>query len=261
MSDRSEGDWDTGGETRERAILVTGSSGGIGRAVATAFAENGDRVAIHYRGNRDAAEQLSKELPGDGHLLVQADVTDPDAVQAMVDQVVDAFGGIDVLVNNAGHATPHPILETDYEQWRTAWRTIIDLNLVATANVTWCAVRHMDTGARIVNMSSVGAFSGTEPPAYGASKGALNSLTYILARDLGRRGIGVTGVAPGWVETELAAPVLDSPQGDVLRAQSPFGRVGRPDEVAAAVLYLASPQAEWASGAVLDLNGAFLFRA
>jgi NAD(P)-dependent dehydrogenase (short-subunit alcohol dehydrogenase family) len=117
-------------------------------------------------------------------------------------------------------------------------------------------------GGRIVNVSSRGAFRG-EPgqPAYGASKAGLNAFGQSLAKWLAPHGISVGTVAPGYVETEMAARVLDGPRGDELRAQSPFGRVARPDEIAAAVVYLASPAAEWASGSIIDLNGASYLRS
>ena len=136
------------------------------------------------------------------------------------------------------------------------------VNLVGAANVTWCAVQHMkDRGGRIVNVTSRGAFRG-EPtaPAYGASKAGLNSLTQSLAIALAPYRIAVSAVAPGFVATPMAKPYLEAPDGDQIRAQSPFGRVAQPEEIAAGVFYLASAQAEWASGTVLDLNGASYLR-
>ncbi len=196
--------------------------------------------------------------------MVQADLADPQAVRRMVDQSCEALGGVDVLVNNAGVYTPHQITEVSYEQWQAAWQATLGVNLVGAANVTWCAVQHMIArgGGRIVNVSSRGAFRG-EPnqPAYGASKAGLNAFGQSLARALAPRGIAVTTVAPGPVDTAMAARQLAGPTGDQIRAQSPFGRVARADEIAAAVTYLASPQAEWASGTILDLNGASYLRS
>ncbi len=246
-----------------RAVLVTGASRGIGRAVAQAFAAQGDQVAVHHGSSADLAAQVVHGLPGSGHTLVQADLADPAAVRGMVDAAAAALGGLDVLVNNAGIFERHPIAETSYQQWQDAWARTIAVNLTGAANVTWCAVQHMIAGGggRIVNVSSRGAFRG-EPrqPAYGATKAGLNALGQSLARSLGPHGIAVATVAPGFVETDMAAGPLAGPDGDRIRAESPFGRVASPDEVAAAVLYLASPQAEWASGAVLDLNGASYLR-
>jgi 3-oxoacyl-[acyl-carrier protein] reductase len=245
-----------------RAVLVTGASRGIGRAIAVAFATSGDRVAIHHRDSAELAERLAADLPGTDHAVVQADLADPDAVRAMVDTAASALGGLDVLVNNAGVFTPHPITEVSYQEWQDQWRATLGINLIGAANVTWCAVRHMkDRGGRIINVSSRGAFRG-EPnsPAYGASKAGLNALGQSLARALAPHGIAVMSVAPGFVATDMTNEHLKPPRGDEIRAQSPFGRVAEPDEIAAAVLYLASEQAEWASGAVLDLNGASYLR-
>jgi len=244
-----------------RAILITGASRGIGRAVAQIFAADGDRVAIHHRDSADLATSLRDELPGDGHVILSGDVADPAAVARFVDEAADRLGGLDVVVNNAAVFPPHPIAETSYVDWQAAWRRTIEVNLLGPANVCWCAVRHLGRGGRIINVSSRGAFRG-EPgqPAYGASKAGLNSLTQSLALALGPAGIAVTAVAPGYVETDMSNEHLKSPRGDSIRAQSPFNRVATPDEVAAAVRYLASPEAEWASGAVLDLNGASYLR-
>ena len=242
---------------------MTGASRGIGSAVAQAFARQGDRVAVHHRDSADLAAGVLAGLPGSGHLVVQADLADPAAVRQMVDQACAELDGLDVLVNNAGTYRAHPITEVSYEQWQAAWQATLGVNLVSAANVTWCAVRHMIPrgGGRIVNVSSRGAFRG-EPrqPAYGASKAGLNAFGQSLARSLAPHGIAVATVAPGFVDTEMAAGQLGGPRGDDIRAQSPFGRVASPAEIAAAVLYLASPQAEWASGAVLDLNGASYLR-
>jgi 3-oxoacyl-[acyl-carrier protein] reductase len=248
----------------ERAILVTGASRGIGSAVARAFAAAGDRVAIHHRDSAGLAGEVLARLPGSGHVIVQADLADAGAVRQMVDAASAQLGGLDVLVNNAGVFVPHQITEVSYEQWQEAWQLTLGVNLTGAANASWCAVQHMiaSGGGSIVNVSSRGAFRG-EPrqPGYGASKAGLNALGQSLAVALGPHGIRVATVAPGYVETDMAIEHLKSPRGAQIRAQSPFGRVARPDEVAAAVLYLASPEAEWASGAILDLNGASYLRS
>jgi NAD(P)-dependent dehydrogenase (short-subunit alcohol dehydrogenase family) len=244
-------------ERAGRSVLVTGASRGIGAAIARAFAEAGDRVAVHYGASAEAAERTIASLPGEGHVLAPADLADPAAVRDMVDGAATALGGIDVLVNNAGVFVAHPIDEVSYEDWQRAWSQTLAVNLVGAANATWCAVRHMPAGGRIVNVASRGAFRG-EPthPAYGASKAGLTALGQSLARALGPRGIAVTTVAPGWVETDMAAAALAGPGGDGRRRESPLGRVAAPAEVARAVLYLASADAEYATGAVLDFNGA-----
>ncbi len=240
----------------DRSVLVTGASRGIGAATAQAFAAAGDRVAVHYGASKEAAEAVLKDLPGDGHVLAHADLADPDAILTMVDQAATALGSIDVLINNAGVYAPHPIRQTTYEEWQQAWTTTLGVNLVGAANVTWCAVRHMTRGGRIVNVSSRGAFRG-EPnqPAYGASKAALVSFSQSLARSLGPEGIAVTTIAPGWTTTDMAADALAGEGYDRRRLESPLERVAAPSEVAAAILYLASPAAEFATGTVLDFNG------
>jgi NAD(P)-dependent dehydrogenase (short-subunit alcohol dehydrogenase family) len=243
---------------------VTGASRGIGSAIAQAFAADGDRVAVHYRDAAERAGQVLAGLPGGGHLVVQADLADPQAARRMVDQSHRTLGGLDVLVNNAGVYLAHPITEVSYEQWQSAWQETLAVNLVGAANVTWCAVRHMIAGGggRIVNVSSRGASRG-EPshPGYGASKAGLTAFGQSLALDLARYGIAVATVAPGFVETDMTTACLNAPGGEQIRAQSPFDRVARADEIAAAVLYLSSPQAQWASGAVLHLNGASYLRS
>jgi 3-oxoacyl-[acyl-carrier protein] reductase len=245
-----------------RAVLVTGASRGIGAAVARAFAADGDRVAVHYATRADAADDVAASLHGDGHAVVHGDIGDADAVRRMVDDAAAALGGLDVLVNNAGVYEPHPIDSTGYDEWQRIWHETLAVNLVGAANVTWCAVRHMlGRGGRIVNVSSRGAFRGEpEQPAYGASKAGLIAFGQSLARALGPFGISVTTVAPGFTETDMAAEELSGEGGDARRAESPFGRVATPEDVAAAVRFLASPQAEFASGTVLDVNGASYLR-
>lgn len=246
-----------------RAVLVTGASRGIGAAVAWAFAQRGDRVAVHYGASRDSAEELAASLPGEGHVVVQADLADPEAVRRMVDEAADGLGGLEVLVNNAGVFEPHPVTDTTYEEWQQGWERTLAINLTGAANVTWCAVQHMLSGGggTIVNVSSRGAFRGEpDQPAYGASKAGLVAFGQSLARALGPHGITVTAVAPGFTETDMAKEALRGKRGEERRAESPLQRVATPQEVAAAILYLASPEATMASGTVLDINGASYLR-
>ena len=244
---------------------MTGGSRGIGAAIARAFAERGDRVAVHCRDALAAAEVVRDSLDGDGHVVVRADLAVPAEVRAMVDAAAAGLDGLDVLVNNAGIYLDHPVLGTSYEEWQAAWQATLGVNLVGAANVTWCAVQHMTAsgqrGGRIVNVGSRGAFRG-EPthPAYGASKAGLHAFGQSLAVALAPHGITVASVAPGYVATDMTVEELATAAGDVIRAQSPFGRVATVEEIAAAVVYLASPEAEWVSGAVLDLNGASYLR-
>jgi NAD(P)-dependent dehydrogenase (short-subunit alcohol dehydrogenase family) len=247
-----------------RTALVTGSSRGIGAAVARRLAGLGATVAVHYRTDGDSAARTLAAMPGEGHAMVQADLADAAAVAAMVDTAIGRLDGIDVLVNNAGMYTRHPLDAVEYATWQAAWRRTLDVNLLGAANVSWCVARHMiATGraGRIVNVSSRGAFRG-EPdhPAYGASKAALNSMGQSLAQHLAPHGITVTTVAPGFVETEMAADILDGPDGEAIRAESPLGRVATADEIADVVAFLASDRAVIATGAVVDANGASYLR-
>ena len=247
----------------QRTVLVTGGSRGIGAAIAREFAAAGDRIAIHYVSSKADADAVVATLAGSGHISAQADLRDPDAIRSMVEAVAAEFGQIDVLINNAGIFVEHPIESTTYEEWQAAWALTLGVNLVGAANVTWCALQHMPKGStsRIVNIGSRGAFRG-EPanPAYGASKAAIVAFGQSIAKALAPLNIGVTTLAPGFVETEMAAKLLDGSEGDGIRAQSPFNRVAKPEELAKAVYFLASPDSEWASGAVLDFNGASYLR-
>ena len=247
----------------DKVVLITGSSRGIGRAIAQLFAERGARVAVHYHRDRAAAEATLAELPGGPHLLVAGDLADAAAVEAFVNDVVAQTGRIDVLVNNAAIYEDHPLAEVNYETWQASWRRVIDTNVIGAANASYCAARHMiaQGGGRIVNVSSRGAFRG-EPtgPAYGASKAALNSMSQSLAKYLAPYGISVGVIAPGFVQTDMAREALTGQSGVEIRAQSPFNRVAQPEEVAYAVLFLASEGAEFMTGAIIDVNGASYLR-
>ncbi|MEU3693038.1 SDR family NAD(P)-dependent oxidoreductase [Streptomyces narbonensis] len=248
-----------------RRVLVSGASRGLGRAVARAFAANGDRVAVHFGSREEEARTTLASLTGDGHALVGGDLADPAGAVAVADAAAEALGGIDVLVNNAAVNIRHPLAETPYEEWVAVWQQHVAVNLLATANLSHLAARRMigqGGGGRIVNIGSRGAFRG-EPdhPAYGATKAAVHALGQSLAVSLAPHGIAVASVAPGFFATERVAPRVEGPEGDAIRAQSPFGRVGSAEEIAAAVLWLASPAAEWSSGTILDLNGASHLRS
>lgn len=247
-----------------RKVLVTGASRGIGRAIAVAFAEAGATVALVYRGNQTAAQDALAAMPGDGHCLVQADLSVAADARGAVATAIDSLGGLDIVVNNAGVYLDHPIADVDFERWLYAWRSTIDTNLIGPANVCYAAAQHMigRGSGKIVNVSSRGAFRG-EPkgPAYGASKAGLNSMSQSLAVALAPHGIFVGVVAPGFIETDMAREILEGPEGDGVRRQSPLNRVGRPDEVARAVLFLASDGIEFATGAIIDMNGASYLRS
>lgn len=246
-----------------KRVLVTGAGRGIGAAIAAAFAAAGARVGVHYRQDVSSARAVAQALAGSGHALFPADVTNPEACASLLRSMEQELGGLDVLVNNAGVFDPQPLETLDYAAWQATWRHTLAVNLVGPANLCFLAARLMARGGggRIVNVSSRGAFRG-EPnaPAYGASKAGLNALTQSLAQALAPRGIFVAAVAPGFVETDMARSVLEGPRGEAVRRQSPLGRVARPEEVAHAVLFLASAGAEFCTGTIIDVNGASYLR-
>jgi NAD(P)-dependent dehydrogenase (short-subunit alcohol dehydrogenase family) len=247
-----------------KVVLVTGASRGIGRAIAQQFAQKGATVIVHYHSNLAAAEETLSTLNGANHLLVQADMKDAKAVEAMVKTAVSHYGRLDILVNNAGIFTEHPLADTSYENWQARWQTTLSTNLIGPANAMYCAGQEMikQGSGRIVNVSSRGAFRG-EPlaPAYGASKAGLNAMSQSLAKYLAPFNIFVGVVAPGFVETEMAKEHLKGAQGDEIRGQSPLNRVASADEVAYGVLFLASENAAFMTGAILDVNGASYLRS
>ena len=250
--------------TARVSVLITGASGGIGRAAALECASRGARIGVHYNSNRARAEATLAALPGDGHQLFQCDISDAEAAQQLIEQTHEAFGGLDVLVNNAGISQRHRFEEIDYATWRETWRRIVDTNLTAAANLCFCAGQKMIAagGGRIVNVSSRGAFRG-EPlmPWYGASKAGMNAMGQSLAQALGPKGVFVYTVAPGFVETDMAAAVLSSPEGDDIRNQSTIGRVAQPAELGKTIAFLALEAPEFMTGCIVDVNGASYLRS
>jgi 3-oxoacyl-[acyl-carrier protein] reductase len=246
-----------------QTALITGASRGIGRAAAQLFAAHGACVLVHYHSDREAAEETLVSLEPGSHRIVQADLRDPDSVRQLADLAVKKAGRIQMLVNNAGVYEEHPLAQVSYAEWQASWERTLKTNLIGPANLTYCLARHMidHGGGRIVNISSRGAFRG-EPagPAYGASKAGLNAMGQSLAKALGGQGVHIFTVAPGFVETEMAAPDLEGPRGDFLRGESPLGRVARPEEVARTALFLASPGSEFLTGCIVDVNGASYLR-
>ncbi len=247
----------------DKIVLVTGASRGIGRAIAQQFAQRGARVAVHYKQNQQAAEATLALLPGGPHHIFQADVADPDAVQQLVVDVISQMGGLDILVNNAGIFEEHRLADVSYDEWQQQWQATLNANLIGPANLRYCAARHMieHGGGRIVNVSSRGAVRGEpDAPAYGASKAGMNAMGQSLAKALAPHGIFIGTVAPGFVETDMVTEHLADERGDAIRNQSPLGRVAKPEEVAYAVLFLASDGAQFATGAIIDVNGASYLR-
>ena len=250
--------------TSRISILITGASGGIGRAAAIECASRGARIGVHYNGNRDRAEETLAALSGDGHQLFQCDITDPDAAERLIEDADQALDSLDVLVNNAGVSQRHQFEDIDYATWQQTWQRIVNTNLTAAGNLCFLAGKKMIArgGGRIVNVSSRGAFRG-EPlmPWYGASKAGMNAMGQSLAQALGPKGVFVYTVAPGFVETEMAATVLASPEGDSIRNQSTIGRVAQPEELGKTIGFLALEAPEFMTGCIVDVNGASYLRS
>lgn len=251
--------------------LVTGASRGIGRVIATQLAQRGARIAIHYRGNRPAAEASLAQLPGAGHALFEADFADPAAPLSLWRRVVQQLGAVDVLVNNAGLYVDHSPLRIDYTSWQSAWQLTLSTNLMAAANLSLLALQDMAARpdllgeafgrGRIVNISSRGAFRGEpDSPAYGASKAGLNALSQSLAKAVAPCAIYVYCIAPGWVDTEMARGHLAGPDGPAILEQHPLGRVSASHEVANAAVYCALDAPAAMTGCVIDVNGASYLR-
>ncbi|RRQ28635.1 SDR family oxidoreductase [Rhodococcus sp. Eu-32] len=251
-------------DTATRTALITGASRGIGRATAVAFAAAGYRVAVHYSSASAAAEETLGLLDGSGHVAVSGDLASTTAGPGIVSGAVDRLGRLDVLVNNAAvgptEHNRHRITEDPFEQWEAAWRDMVQVNLIGTAHLSWAFARHLIDSGRpgaIVSVGSRGALRG-EPdyPAYGAGKAGLHAFSQSMAVALAPHGISVTAVAPGFVSSERQLGKLNGPAGDEIRSQSPFGRVGTPEEIASTIVHLASPEAAWCSGTIVDINGA-----
>jgi NAD(P)-dependent dehydrogenase (short-subunit alcohol dehydrogenase family) len=247
----------------EKVVLVTGGSRGIGRAICQQFAQCGAQVIVHFNHNRAAAEETAASLAGENHLLAQAQMEDVASLEKMVKTAVSHYGRIDILVNNAGIYEAHPLAEVTFDEWQAAWQQTLAVNLVGVANLIYLVGQQMISqgNGRIVNVSSRGAFRG-EPtaPAYGASKAGLNAMSQSLAKYLAPHNIFVGVVAPGFVETEMAAEHLAGEAGDGIRGQSPLNRVATPDEVAYPVLFLAAEGTQFLTGAIIDVNGASYLR-
>jgi len=245
------------------AALVTGGSRGIGRAIAVQLAARGVRVGISYLENISAAESVLDSLPGAGHAVFQANMGDPAAVDRLWTEACRHFGAVDIVVNNAGVYRMHPPLSTDPTEWRKAWEWTLAANLHGPASLSHLAARAMASarGGRIVNISSRGAFRGEpEAPAYAASKAGLNALSQSLAKALAPNGVLVFCIAPGWVDTEMAADYLGGPGGAEILAQHPLGRVAAAAEVAQAAVYCALDAPAAMTGSIIDVNGASYLR-
>ncbi len=238
----------------KKAAIVTGSSRGIGAAIVRRLSADGFAVAVNYAGGASAAATLVQEIESAGGqaITVQADVSDPKAVQRLFDAAETAFGGVDVLVNNAGIMKLARFAEAD----DATFDQTIAINLKGVFNGLREAARRLRDGGRIVNFSS--SVVGLYQPAYGiyaATKAAVEAMTHILAKELGPRGITVNAIAPGPVATELFLKDKDATTIEAIRRMNPFGRLGEVEDIARVVSLLVDPDGGWINGQVVRANG------
>ena len=244
-----------------RVVLITGASRGIGRAVALLLAQQGAAVGVNYVRDLAAAERTAAdvECAGGRAVLLQGDVADESAVLHMFDALEAAFGSIDGLVNNAGIvAPPLPLAQMDVSRLKR----MFDVNVLGAYLCAREAARRMSTdrggrGGAIVNVSSAASRLGSpnEYVDYAGSKGAVDTMTLGLAKELGPRGIRVNAVRPGLIETDIHASGGQPQRAAVLGAQTPLGRPGTAEEVAQAIVWLLSDAASYVQGALLDVSG------
>ncbi|HEY8378191.1 MAG TPA: 3-oxoacyl-ACP reductase FabG [Nannocystis sp.] len=240
-----------------RVALVTGASRGIGRAIARTLAQRGAAVAVNFSSREDAARELCDQITREGGVArpFGFDVADPAAVEAGVQQVVAAFGGLHVLVNNAGISIDALLMRASPADFQR----ILDVNLKGAFLCTKAASRYLlkaKADGRIINISSVIAEQGNTGQAmYAAAKAGLLGLTRSLAREFAGRGVTVNAVTPGFIDTDMTAASVQGDARDALLKQIPLGRIGRPEEVAEAVAFLAAPAAAYITGHVLAING------
>ncbi|MFC4913057.1 SDR family oxidoreductase [Actinomadura gamaensis] len=243
--------------SEQRVAVVSGGSRGIGKAVAAALAARGLAVAVGFQGAASAAARVVEEITASGGraIPVQADVADEDAVAAMFHAAEEAFGGVDVVVNSAGRLALSPIADLDLDELDALHRTNIRGAFVMARE----AARRVRAGGAIVNLST--SVVGLQFPAYGAyaaSKGAVEAMTLVLARELRGRDITVNAVAPGPTATELFLEGKDEATIQRLAQQPPLERLGTPEDIAEVVSFLASPAGHWVNGQVVRANGGII---
>ncbi len=238
-----------------KVALVTGASRGIGRAVALKLAAEGAKIAINYAGNQAAAEEVKQmiEQSGGQAILVKADISNAEAVDGMVKQTMDAFGRIDILVNNAGITRDTLLMRMKEEDWNA----VIQTNLTGVFHVTKAVAKIMmkQRAGKIVNMSSVVGVMGNAGQAnYAAAKAGVIGFTKSMAKELAGRNITVNAIAPGFISTDMTA-VLPEKVKEELATKIPLGRLGEPDDIAAAVLFLVSNAGNYITGQTLNVDG------
>ena len=238
-----------------KTALVTGASRGIGKAIALRLAKEGANIAINFAGNVAAAEEVKAAIEADGGkaILVQADVSDSAAVDAMVKTVVDTFGGIDILVNNAGITRDGLLMRMKEEDWDAVLNTNLKSIFLCTKAVSKLMMKKRS--GRIVNMSSVVGVNGNAGQAnYSAAKAGAIGFTKSMAKELAGRGITVNAIAPGFIQTDMTA-VLPEAVKESMAKSIPLGRLGAPEEIAGTVLFLVSDCASYITGQVINVDG------
>lgn len=238
-----------------KTALVTGGSRGIGKAIVTALAREGAKVAFVYQSNAEAADTLVRDLELDQRevVAIQGNVREKSEADAIIQKLMDDWGKLDILVNNAGIIKDGLLAMMDADQWQD----VIDTNLSGTFNFCQAATRPMMSArsGRIVNMSSVAAWVGNPGQAnYAASKGGVEGFTRCFAAEIARRGVTVNAVAPGFIETDMTEAVRNA-AGDQIKKRIPCRRLGQPEDIANAVLFLCSDEASYITGQVITVDG------
>jgi NAD(P)-dependent dehydrogenase (short-subunit alcohol dehydrogenase family) len=242
------------------AALITGSTRGIGRAIASRLAGEGFRVVVHGRADGGRGAALTQQLPGSGHGFVAGDLAEPEAARELFAAATAQVGPLAVLVNNAAIYEEAPFLTDDLDAFRAVWRRTLRVNLDAAAELAYLAANHMrGRGGKIIQIASRAAFRGeTEFAPYAVSKAGMVNLSICLARALAKDAVYAYTIAPGWTDTDMGQDALTDPQG--VLAQIPFGRMATPEEVAGVVAFLVRSEADYLSGITIDVNGASYFR-
>jgi len=244
-------------DLRDSVVLITGGSSGIGAAAVRSLRAAGASVFFTFLNHESRAAALAREL-GDRVDYSRCDLADHESLPALVDECVKRFGRIDVLVNNAAIFAENAFTGSDYAQWRRGWQRTFDVNTFGAAHLAWLVMHQMRAqggGGKIINVASRAGHRGELTFAdYGASKAALINLTKSIARSCSPEGIIAVAVAPGFIETEMAAPDLASRRSEI-ENEIPLGYVGTAEDVAHVITFLASPLATYVNGATIDVNG------
>jgi len=244
-----------------RVALITGGNGGIGRGIALGLAGAGAAVAIFGRNKAKNAGVLEElQAAGVPSMALEVDVTDRDSLEPAFQKVEDQLGPVGVLVNNAGIANlSGGVLEEDPSDWDRVIET--QLNAVfLLSKLAACSMKESG-GGKIINLASMYSFFGSGlVPSYAAAKGAIVQLTKSMAIELAPYNIQVNAIAPGWVQTDMTAPVMDTPMSDEIVSRTPAGRWGQPEEMAGAVVFLASPAADFVTGVTIPVDGGYAVR-